>query len=432
MDNTDLEFLAKSATEELNQLFGSKVDKNKNLKKLREAAEKASQKKKKTQPEASIKPRETSDKFDIKELLQVMVTHEASDLHLKEGSPPMVRIHGDLYPVGDESLTARETREMVFDICKPSQKIILDNGREVDFAYSYREGRFRINAYWQKSTLSASVRMIKEKIPTFESLNLPSSIKNLMAHKHGLVLVTGPTGSGKSTTLAAMINYLNENKAIHIVSIEDPIEYIHTHKRALITQREVGADTLSFKMALKYSLRQDPNVILIGEMRDPETIMIAAQAAETGHFVLSTLHTPNTVQAITRVTDVFDEDSQKQIRLLLASNLRGIVSQRLLSRVDGKGRVPIVEIMINTPTIASLILEGEVNEIYKYINEGATLGMQTMNQSLYYSYKEGLISYEDALANSDHPTELRMSLEGYISSSDVFKTGEDGSLMSWL
>lgn len=414
MDN-EFETLGMEATAELtSKLRPVKQDP---VKRLREAAELAGERD------------EEEITFALSDLLEVMREHGASDLHIKEGSPPTVRIHGELFGIGEKKLTPRECRELIFSACTRTQQELLELGSEIDFAYKHAGVQYRINAHLQKSTFAASIRMVRTKIPDFETLNLPPQIKDMVERPNGLVLVTGPAGSGKSTTLASIIQYLNTNKALHIITIEDPIEYIHTHKKSIITQREIGTDTNSFQDALKYALRQDPDVILIGEMRDPETIMIAAQAAETGHLVLSTLHTSNAVQAISRILDVFTGENRRQMQLLLASNLRGILSQRLISRTDTEGRVPAVEVMFLTPTIGSLILEENINDIYKFIAEGANEGMQTMNQSLYRLFSEGIISYKDAISNSDFPNELRLMIDGH----EVYKPRkDDDTLMSWL
>jgi twitching motility protein PilT len=370
--------------------------------------------------------------FSLKDLMRIMKKYDASDLHIKIGTPPILRINGELVPVGKDKLLAVDCRRLVFEACTKAQQDKLYRGEEVDFAYEDSGTRFRINAFLQKSSFSASLRRIKEKIPNFEELNLPMQLKTIASARQGLALVTGPAGAGKSTTLAAVIDYINTNKSYHIITIEDPIEYIHKHKKSLITQREVGSDTATFNEGLKYCLRQDPNVILIGEMRDPESIMIAAQAAETGHLVLSTLHTPSAVLSISRILDVFSGENQKQIRLLLANNLKAVVSQRLIPRIDREGRIPATEIMIVTPTISGLILEGSVREIYGYIVDGKTEGMQTMNQSLLRLHEMKLISQEAALENSDQSTELRMMLQGYTSSTKSSLIEGDENLMSWI
>ena len=367
--------------------------------------------------------------YDFSDLLSVMRKHDASDLHIKEGSPPMVRMNGDLFPIGDYKLTDEDCARFIMSICNVYQQQFLLKGKEVDIAYDDGGSRYRINAYLQKSSLSASIRMLRTDIPSFEEISLPPQLGNLVLFKHGLVIVTGPAGTGKSTTLAAMIDHINKEQSKHIITIEDPIEYLHTPSKCLISQREVGADTLTFTTGLKYALRQDPDVILIGEMRDPDTVFTALQAAETGHLVLSSLHTPNTVQSINRILDVFTGENQKQIRLLLASNLKGVVSQRLIPRMDGEGRVPAIEIMVLTPTISSLIVEEKIGDIYPYISQGKSAGMMTMNQSLYLLYRKGIISYDDAMRNSDQQTEMRMLMDGHSSEGS---SAMDDILTSWL
>lgn len=367
--------------------------------------------------------------FELDDLLQVMIKHDASDLHIKSGSPPTVRMDGELIPVGSQILSDYDCKLLILSCMTPFQRRQLGRKREVDFAYAIPDARFRVNAFLQKQSVSASYRLLRTDIPTVEEMNLPPMLKKLCEHNHGLILITGPAGSGKSTTLATMINYINETKKQHIVTIEDPIEFIHTDKSSIITQREVGTDTESFAVALKQSLRQDPNVILIGEMRDPETIMTAAIAAETGHLVLSTLHTPNTIQAINRIIDVFTGDVQKQFRLLLSNVLRGIVSQRLLMRADDQGRIPAVEVLVVTPTVSSLILDEKTNDIYTHMVQGRTEGMQTFTQSLMDLYEKGLVSKEEAMYHADQPTEFRLSIEGHTTGTAAI---QDENLMSWL
>ncbi len=381
-------------------------------------------------PQEILEDPDTSDiGFDLDDLLQVMIKHEASDLHLKAGAPPTVRLEGELIPVGNDVLSEEDCRKLILKAMTPSLRKKLALKKEVDFAYAIPEARFRVNAFLQKQSLSAAFRLLWTDIPTIEELNLPPVLKKLADYNNGLILITGPAGSGKSTTLAAMINYINETKKMHIITIEDPIEFIHTDKMSIITQREVGTDTESFSVALKQALRQDPNVILIGEMRDPETIMTAAIAAETGHLVLSTLHTPNTIQAINRIIDVFSGDVQKQFRLLLANTLRGVVSQRLLNRADGSGRIPAVEVMVVTPTISSLILEEKTDEIYPLMAQGEIDGMQTFTQSLKTLYEKGLVTREEAMFHADQPTEFRLAIEGHTTGA---ATLQDDNLMSWL
>ncbi|MCE1248571.1 MAG: PilT/PilU family type 4a pilus ATPase [Firmicutes bacterium] len=382
-----------------------------------------------TQSEINNPPDVSALGFELDDLLHVMIKHEASDLHLKAGSPPTVRMDGELIPVGSQILTDEDCKKLVFSAMTAFQRKMLGRKREVDFAYAIPEARFRVNAFLQKASVSASFRLLRTEIPGMDELHLPDVMKKLCDYNHGLILVTGPAGSGKSTTLASMINYINETKKMHIVTIEDPIEFVHQDKLSIITQREVGTDTESFGVALKQSLRQDPNVILIGEMRDPETIMTAVIAAETGHLVLSTLHTPNTVQAINRIIDVFAGDTQKQFRLLLANTLRGVVSQRLLSRVDESGRIPAVEVLVVTPTISSLVMEEKTGEIYSHMVQGATEGMQTFTQSLTALFEKGLISKEEAMYHADQPTEFRLSIEGHTTGSAAI---HEDNLMSWL
>lgn len=368
--------------------------------------------------------------FELDDLLQVMIKHQASDLHLKGGAPPTVRLEGDLVPVGAEILSDKDcTYLVVSGIPKHLRSRFLEQ-KDIDFAYSIPEARFRVNAFLQKGSVSASYRMLKTEIPSIENLRLPTVIKKLASINNGLLLVTGPAGSGKSTTLASIVDYLNTTSKLHIVTVEDPIEYVHTDKMSLVTQREIGTDTPSFLDALRSSLRQDPNVILIGEMRDPDTIFTATIAAETGHLVMSTLHTPNTVQAIQRIIDVFSGEQQKQFRLLLSSTLKGVISQRLLTRQDGTGRVPAVEIMVVTPTISSLIADSKLSEIYPLMVEGKGEGMQTFTQSLTELVEAGIISKEDALYHAEQRTEFRLGVEGHTTGGATVV--QEDSLMSWL
>jgi len=368
--------------------------------------------------------------FELNDLLQVMIKHNASDLHIKVGAPPTVRLDGELIPVGNQVLTENDCKRLVFNAITKSQRRRLLERKELDFAYAIPAARFRINVFLQRGSVSAAFRMLRTEMPTIEELGLPQSLKRLASYNNGLILVTGPAGAGKSTTLASIIDYINTNKKMHVITVEDPIEFVHKDKLSIITQREVGADTTSFGDALKQALRQDPNVILIGEMRDPETIMTAVIAAETGHLVLSTLHTPNTVQAIDRIIDSFTGDQQRQFRMLLANTLRGIVSQRLLSRSDEQGRVPAVEVLVSTPTIASLILEGKTNEIYPYMQQGASEGMQTFTQSLTRLFEQGMITKEEAMYHADQPTEFRLGVEGHSTGSSSYAEGD--TLMNWL
>lgn len=368
--------------------------------------------------------------FELNDLLQVMIKHQASDLHLKVGTPPTVRLDGELIPVGNQVLSPEDARSLILSGMTPAQRRQLATRREVDFAYANAAARFRVNAFQERGNLSAAFRMLRTEMPTLEDLGLPAVLKTMSSLNNGLILVTGPAGSGKSTTLAAMVDYINTNRKMHVITVEDPIEFYHKDKLSLITQREVGTDTSSFADALRQALRQDPNVIMVGEMRDPETIMTAVVAAETGHLVLSTLHTPNTVQAVDRIIDTFSGELQRQFRLLLSNSLKGVVSQRLLTRADEKGRVPATEVMVVTPTISSLILEGKTEEIYPYIQQGASDGMQTFTQSLLRLYEAGLINKEEALFHADQPTEFRLGSEGH--STATASTMADDTLMNWL
>lgn len=349
--------------------------------------------------------------FGLNDLLRTVIKNRASDLHIKPFAPPTVRLEGRLVPIGDRPLSEEECNHLVLSALPPRKRLPLGHLREVDHAYIAFGVRFRLNAFLERGHLSAAFRMINSTVPQFQELGLPPVLERLASLQDGLVLITGPAGAGKSTTLASVVDWINDNRRAHIVTIEDPIEFHHQDRTAYISQREVGTDTTSFMEALKQALRQDPNVIMLGEMRDAETIMTAVTAAETGHLVLSTLHTPNTVQAIDRIVDSFSGQTQQQIRMLLASCLRGVVSQKLLNRADGRGRIPAVEVLINTSTIASHILDGQTHEIYQYVQRGESEGMQTFTQSLIKLLDQGLITYQDASHVADRKTELRLASE---------------------
>jgi twitching motility protein PilT len=362
----------------------------------------------------------SSINFTLNTLLKVLIKYKASDLHIKPGVRPVVRLEGELIPVGNTVLQEADTQKLILDSMPDSVLRKFYQQGYVDYAYAIPDGRFRINAYLQRSAVSAAVRCLSADVPSFQDLNLPDSLGKIVEVNHGLILVTGPAGNGKSTTLASMIHHLNSSQKKHIITIEDPIEYVHKDEKSFISQREIGADTSSFFDALKQALRQDPNVILIGEMRDPETIWTAVMAAETGHLVLSTLHTPNAIQSIDRILDPFSGEQQRQFRELLARSLRAVVSQRLIPKADGSGRVPAVEIMITTPTIASLIAEGNTSEIYTYISQGESEGMQTFTESLTKLYQSGLVSKEIALFYAEHPTEFRLGIEGHFTGAPTY------------
>jgi twitching motility protein PilT len=331
----------------------------------------------------------------------------ASDLHITAGLPPMVRIDGRVGALDYPKLTPTITRELIYDILTGDQRQRLENEWELDFSYTLpRTARFRVNVYFQRGSLGAAFRTIPQEIKTLEELGLPAIIEDMADRPRGLVLVTGPTGSGKSTTLAAMIDRINDTRQEHIMSVEDPIEFLHDHKKCIVNQREVNRDTKSFGEALRHVLRQDPDVILVGEMRDLETISIALTAAETGHLVLATLHTQDAPQTIDRVIDVFPPHQQGQIRVQLANTLQGIVTQTLIPRRDGKGRVVACEILAPTPGIRNLIREGKNHQIYSAMQTGSKFGMRTMDAALVELVREGEISCEEAEKRSRDPEEL--------------------------
>lgn len=320
--------------------------------------------------------------MNVHELLQIMIAKGASDMHLIEGIPPSLRINGDLSFLDKEPLIKTVLRDFLDQIIDdPIKKQRFRDEKELDFAYNWKgKGRFRVNVYFQKGSIAFSARLIPEKVPKFEDLNLPGILKDLTRKPNGMVLVTGPTGCGKSTTLAAMVDLINQEQALHIVTIEDPIEYVYTPAKSVVSQREVGDDTLSFATALRHVLRQDPDVILVGEMRDLETMQTAITAAETGHLVFSTLHTTSAAQTVDRIIDVFPPYQQPQIRSQLAVTLQAVISQKLFKRADGKGRVPNTEILIATPAVRNMIREGKTYQINSAIEMGQEYGMQTMEQ----------------------------------------------------
>ena len=349
----------------------------------------------------------------IDEYLRYLIEKRGSDLHLKVGRPPLMRIKGELVPSEFPFIGKDEVKELLLPMLTDLQVKKLEDDRELDFSYLV-EGlaRFRGNIFHQMGCLGAVFRVIPVEIKTIDQLNLPQVLKEFVFKNQGIILVTGPTGSGKSTTLAAMIDHLNENRPLHIITIEDPVEFVHRDKNCTINQREVGFDTRSFSEALKRALRQDPDVILVGEMRDPETITIAMTAAETGHLVFSTLHTNDAKQSIDRIIDTFPPQQQHQVRMQLAMTLHATVSQRLVKKSDGSGRVAIIEIMINTPTIRKMIEESKVGAIDKAIQDSASLyKMQTMNQHLFQRVIEGVITKEDALSVSNNPNDLRIMFQ---------------------
>ncbi|MDX6379998.1 MAG: twitching motility protein PilT [Rubrobacteraceae bacterium] len=337
----------------------------------------------------------------------------ASDLHITVGLPPMIRVHGKVQPLNYPPLTPNMTREMIYDILSNDQRQRFESEWELDFAYTLpRTARFRVNVYFQRGSMGAAFRTIPHEIKGFKELGLPKAIEDMTEKPRGLVLVTGPTGSGKSTTLASMIDKINETRHEHIMSVEDPIEFLHTHKNCIVNQREVNQDTKSFAQALKHVLRQDPDVILVGEMRDLETISLAISAAETGHLVFGTLHTQDAPQTVDRIIDVFPSHQQSQIRTQLANALQGVVTQTLLPRRDGKGRVVACEILVPTPGVRNLIREGKNHQIYSAMQTGSKYGMQTMDAALVELVRKGAISREEAEKRSSNPDELNRLIGG--------------------
>ncbi len=345
----------------------------------------------------------------LPELLKTTVELDGSDLHLTTSAPPTVRVHGKLVPLKLAPLTAPETKQLAYSVCTDAQKKRFEETQELDFSFGIRGvGRFRCNIFNQRGAVASVYRLIPEKVRGFQELNLPPILARLSERPRGLVLVTGPTGSGKSTTLAAMIDKINTERHEHILTIEDPIEYIHQHKGCLVNQREVHSDTQGFSLALRAALREDPDVVLIGEMRDLETIESALRIAETGHLTFATLHTNSAAQTINRIIDVFPAHQQSQIRTQLSLVLEGIVCQSLLRRANGPGRVVSLEILVPTPAIRNLIRDDKVHQIYSMMQAGQEkLGMQTMNQSLASLYLSRQIALETAMAASSLKEELQ-------------------------
>lgn len=336
--------------------------------------------------------------MNLLELVNLATLRNSSDIHITVGLPPVLRINGQLIILDEDILKPEDTKALTYELLNENLIKILEEKGEVDSSFSSPGvGRYRINAYKQRGSYGMALRVIPLKIPTIEDLGLPSIIKDLVSLPRGLILVTGPTGSGKSTTLAAMINLINEERRCHILTLEDPIEYLHKHNKSIVNQREIGTDSLSFENSLRAALRQDPDVILVGEMRDLETISIALTAAETGHLVLSTLHTIGSAKTIDRVIDVFPPHQQQQVRVQFASVIQAIVSQQLLPKADGSGRIAAFETMIGTTAIRNLIREEKIHQIDTVIQTGAKFQMQTMDSSLLELYKRGLITKEVVL-----------------------------------
>ena len=357
----------------------------------------------------------------VNDLLKVSVDRGASDLHLKAGSYPMMRVRGELAPLSQERLTHEDMTAILQTVMPTESREKFKEAREMDLAYSVAGlGRFRCNAFQQRGTLGMTFRVIPMRVLTIQELLLPPVLKTIAQGERGLVLVTGTTGSGKSTTLAAMIDEINTSQTVNIMTIEDPIEYLHRDKRSIICQREVGTDTASFAQALRSALRQDPDVILVGEMRDFETIETALTAAETGHLVFSTLHTLDATETINRIITVFPPHQQQQVRIQLSNVLRAVISQRLLPRADGRGRVPAVEVMMATPFIRDCILDRDkTNQIRGAIAAGTSqYGMQTFDQSIFFLYEQRLVTPEEALRWASSPDEFKLRMQGISTTSD--------------
>ncbi len=347
------------------------------------------------------------------EIVKEMVEQKASDLHLRAGCQPIFRLNGKLVISKFPPLSIEETKKIAYNLMNEKQKYMFEENYACDLSYSLVGlGRFRINVFRQRGSISLAIRLVPTKILEFKDLHLPDVLRKLSDNSRGLILVTGATGCGKSTTLASMIDYINMTKSCHIVTIEDPIEFLYKDKNSFISQREVGLDTLDFSHALKRVVRQDPDVILIGEMRDLETMAAALTAAQTGHLVLSTLHTINAIQTVTRVIDLFPPHHQNQIRLQLADTLKGVICQRLLPLANKQGRVPAIEVLVVTSLVKKLIEDNDLTEITQAMEQGGYYGMQTFTQSLLQMYNNGLANLEDVLAAATNPEELVLQIKG--------------------
>ncbi|HUF33644.1 MAG TPA: PilT/PilU family type 4a pilus ATPase [Acidimicrobiales bacterium] len=357
---------------------------------------------------------EFDDDAEIDVLLEHLCRLQGSDLHIKAGSPPYVRVDGRLQQLPYAKLKPPDIERMAFAILPPARRAEFDLTNEADFALGvHRLGRFRVNVYRQRGSVAMVLRRVLIGIPSFEALGLPPAARTLAEEPRGLVLVTGPTGSGKTTSIASMIDHINATRMVNIVTIEDPIEVIHQDKSSLVSQREIGSDTEGFAQAMRRVLRQDPDVIFVGEMRDPETVSAALSAAETGHLVLSTLHTSSTVETINRIVDFFPSHQHRQIRQTVATSLRGVLSQRLLERSDGTGRIPAVEVLVNTGRVFDRIIDPSASgdSIDEIIADGEWYGMQTFDQSLLGLIRDGLVEQRDAMGVATNPHDLRIALQ---------------------
>jgi twitching motility protein PilU len=355
--------------------------------------------------------RDQASKF-INDLLRLMVSKKASDLFITVGFPPAIKVDGKVTPVSQQPLTPQHTQDLVRSVMNDRQAAEFESSKECNFAISPAGiGRFRVNAFVQMGSIGMVLRTINAKIPTFEELGLPPVLREVAMTKRGLVIMVGATGSGKSTSLAAMVGHRNQNTYGHIITIEDPVEYVHPHVNCIITQREIGVDTESWEVALKNTLRQAPDVILMGEIRDRETMDYGIAFAETGHLCMATLHANSANQALDRIINFFPEERRPQLLMDLSLNLRGMVSQRLVARKEGKGRIAVIEVMLNSPLISDLIFKGEVHEIKEIMKRSRELGMQTFDQHLFELYDTGIITYEDALRNADSDNDLRLMIK---------------------
>ena len=352
--------------------------------------------------------------FDFSDVLRRMVETRASDVHITSGFPPAIREKGAIHPMaGFPVLNGQQTREIVYGILNDDQRKRFENNQQLDFAYAIPGvARFRVNCFFQRGSVSAAFRLVPQEIPALDSLGVPQVLRDLTRRPRGFVLVTGPTGSGKSTTLAAMIDVINNEREDHILTIEDPIEFLHPHKRSIVNQREIGSDAPDFALGLRAALRQDPDVILVGEMRDLETVSTALTAAETGHLVFATLHTQSTSQTVDRIIDVFPSEQQGQVRTQLSIALQGIVTQQLLPTIDGKGRTVATEVLIPTPAVRNLIREGKTHQIYGALQTSGAVGMQTMDADLARLVRTGKITRSLAEQRASVPEELSRLLGG--------------------
>lgn len=355
---------------------------------------------------------------DIQQLLEAMVNLGASDLHMTAGSPPMYRINGELRPVNCPPLNPKQTEEAMLAITPAAKRQTFEEVGTADFSYAIHGiGRYRVNIYHQRGSVCTAIRLVSNKINSVEELGLPPVVATIAENHRGLVLVTGVTGSGKSTTLASMINHINVNRRSHIITVEDPIEFLHPHKSSIVNQIELGVDTQDLDTALKHVLRQDPDVILFGELRDRESVKIALSATETGHLVFATLHTANTRQTITRILNLFEAEEEKLILQELSMNLKAVISQRLVKTVDGKGRLPAIEVLINNPTVQRLISEGRIDDLGQVVQNGEE-GMRSFNTSLVEYVKAEQITMEEALTYVEDAAAFRRNVEGRFSAGD--------------